>query len=96
MDNSNFKRRRWNTIGFVVFVAYFLVSLGLFAIGRRFQSVLGIIQIILLCLCVITAVIVIINRIRASRKETYKKIIQNYEEKSLHWLDRCPSARKPQ
>ena len=72
MNNSVFMRRRWNTIGFIIFIAYFLVSLGLFAIGRRFQSVLGIIQIILLCVCVIMAVIIIINRIRLSRKETSK------------------------
>ena len=73
MDNIPHKRKRWNTIGFVVFIAYFFVLLGLMAIRHHFRNEFDVIQVMFEGLCIVLMVVVILYGIQIIRKRLNNK-----------------------
>lgn len=63
MDNLNMRRKRWNTIGFTIFIIYFFLVLGLMIVGRHYKKEFDIIQNILVGVCIVLIIAVTIYRI---------------------------------
>lgn len=61
MDNIPHKRKRWNTIGFIVFIVYLFIVFGLMFIGHKFKDQHDVIQNTIVGLSIILVIAAIMN-----------------------------------
>lgn len=72
MDNIPYKRKRWNTIGFMAFIVYLFIVLGLMIIGRQYPNLHDVIQMVFAGVSMVLVVVAIINCLRINRKKSKK------------------------
>ena len=72
MDNIPYKRKRWNTIGFIAFIVYLFIVLGLMIIGRQYPNLHDVIQMVFAGVSMVLVVVAIINCLRINRKKSKK------------------------
>ena len=72
MDNIPYKRKRWNTIGFIAFIVYLFIVLGLMIIGRQYPNIQDVIQMVFAGVSIVLVVAAIINCLRINRKKSKK------------------------
>ena len=73
MDNIPHKRKRWNTLGFLAFIAYLFVLVGLMTIRHQFKDEFDVILILFWGLCIVLVVVVILYGIQLFRKKLLNK-----------------------
>ena len=73
MENIPHKRKRWNTIGFIIFIVYLFIVFGLMLIGHKFKDDHDNIQNIIVVIGIALVIAAIINCCRIIYKRTSNK-----------------------
>ena len=73
MDNIPHKRKRWNTMGFIVFIVYLFIVFGLMLIGHKFKDEHDVIQNTIAGLGIALVTVAILNCCRIIYKKSSNK-----------------------
>ncbi len=73
MDNIPHKRKRWNTMGFIVFIVYLFIVFGLMHIGHKFKDEHYVIQNTIVGLGIALVTVAILNCCRIIYKKSSNK-----------------------